>query len=260
MLRRIDALSYRGAFSGCSPLWKSGFAGMMFVLACLGHAPVQLAVWFWLAVWTIKYGRISWKPYVSLTATSLLFYALSLPALLIEVAPGSAQGVVLVDWGNGTLLLSPIGAVQAEQLLLRVGACLSCFLFLIVTTPFAALLNMMERLRFPAVVIELMLIMYRFLFLLGDTAAGMMLARKLRGGARGFGAAVADTTSLAGRLFVKTMERYRGAAIGYTVRGYEGTIRMGPDRSLPLPLRYRVEGWMGAVLLTGAELYLRWWN
>ncbi|MFB5674829.1 cobalt ECF transporter T component CbiQ [Paenibacillus terreus] len=260
MLRRIDSLSYSGAFSGCSPLWKSCFAGVMFGMAYIGHPPVQLAVWIWLVLWTVRYGGIPWKPYASLTAASLLFYMLSLPALLIEIAPVPAQGTVLAGWGNHVLLITPEAAVRAEQLLLRVGACLSCFMFLILTTPFAGLLKVMEKLRLPAVVVELMMIMYRFLFLLGDTASGMMLARRLRGGGRGFRAAVSDTASLTCRLFAKTMERYRGAAVGYTVRGYEGTIRMGPDASLPMPARYRAEGWIGAALLAGAELYFRLLN
>ncbi|MDP4096161.1 cobalt ECF transporter T component CbiQ [Paenibacillus sp. P96] len=260
MLRRIDSLSYRGTFSGRSPFWKSGFAAVMFVTAYIGHPLVQVAVWMWLALWTIRYGGIPWKPYASLTAASLLFYMLSLPALLIEAAPSSAQGMVLLGWGEQVLLVTPEAVVRAEHLLLRVGACLSCFLFLILTTPFAGLLKVMEKLRLPAVVIELTLIMYRFLFLLGDTASGMMLARSVRGGSRGFRAAVADTAALAGRLFAKTMERYRGAAIGFAVRGYEGTIRMGPDASTPMPTRYRAEGWIGTALLAGAELLFRVWN
>ncbi|MFB5266824.1 cobalt ECF transporter T component CbiQ [Paenibacillus enshidis] len=260
MLRRIDSLSYQGKFSSCSPFWKSGFAAVMFVMAYIGHPPVQLAVWIWLVLWTVGYGGVPWKPYASLLAASLLFYILSLPALLIEVASGPAQGMVLLGWGTHVLLVTPEAAERAEELLLRVGVCLSCFLFLILTTPFTGLLKVMEKLRLPAVVIELTMIMYRFLFLLGDTAAGMMLARRLRGGGRGFRAAVADTAALAGRLFAKTMERYRGAVVGYTVRGYEGTIRMGSDASLPMPVRYRVEGWVGTALLVVAELCFRLLN
>ncbi|MFD1908553.1 CbiQ family ECF transporter T component [Paenibacillus rhizoplanae] len=88
------------------------------------------------------------------------------------------------------------------------------------TTPFSELLQVLRRLRMPQIVLELMLIMYRFLFLLSDAAHGLLLARRLRGGRRGYKAMLRETAAMAGALFGNTMHRYYGLSQGLLARGF----------------------------------------
>ncbi|MNI57133.1 Cobalt transport protein CbiQ [compost metagenome] len=141
-------------------------------------------------------------------------------------------------------------------LLTRVAACLTCFFFIIFTTPFSELLQVLRRLRMPQIVLELMLIMYRFLFLLNDTAHGMMLSRQLRGGKRGFRAQLREAAAMAGALFANTMRRYYGLSQGLMTRGFTGEIVLPPYTPSPVPRRLALQAYAGIALLVVAQLWL----
>ncbi|WP_379133132.1 cobalt ECF transporter T component CbiQ [Paenibacillus sp. sgz500958] len=259
MIRRIDALAYSNRFRQVSPMWKSMFAASMFLLSYILHPALQLVIALWMIVWSVGYARIPVRAYGMLLGAALLFYGMSLPALLIEVgSPSSGEAVISIAL-PGTAQAAYIsfdGLFTAGLLLSRMAACLTCMFFIIFTTPFAELLQVLRRLRVPQIVLELMLIMYRFLFLLSDTAHGMLLARKLRGGRRGFAMKLKETAGMAGGLFAKTMHRYHGLSQGLETRGFTGEIILPPYKARLVPRRYRIEAYSGILLLLLVQLFI----
>jgi cobalt/nickel transport system permease protein len=196
-------------------------------------------------LWTIGYARIPLKYYAALFGSALLFFAASLPALAIELREGS------LAWSDS-------GLHTAVQVLFRATACLSAMLFVILTTPMAQLFQVLRKIGIPSLVIELMLIMYRFLFLLLETAREMMMAQRARGGHSGFKRKLRDTAMLVTRLFAATMQRYHGLARGLTARGFTDDIRLAPYEGASLSRRRRAEICIGLPLLAAAEIWLRW--
>lgn len=256
MIRRIDACVSMNALRPLSPMWKSLFTALMFVLASTLHPVLQAVITVWMMVWCTVYAQIPLRVYGLLSGTALLFCVLGMPALLLEFghpAGGQAEGIFQLS--VLPLYITADGLQRAGLLLARVAACMSCFLFLICTTPFHELLQVLRRLRMPQIVLELMLIMYRFLFILGDTAQGMLLARTLRGGKRGFRARLCETAEMAGALFAGTMRRYYGLSQGLTARGYTGEIMLPPYVPRAVPLKYSLQAYAGIVLL----LLAQWW-
>jgi len=259
MIRRIDAISYSNRFRQLSPMWKSQFAAVMFLLSYTLHPALQFIIALWMILWCVGYAGIPARVYGMLFGYALLFYGLSLPALLIEIGrPAYGEALLSVDLpaSSRVMYLTAEGLLRGGLLLARVSACLSCFFFVMFTTPFAELLQVLRRLRMPQIVLELMLIMYRFLFLLGDTAHGMLLARRLRGGKRGFRMKLKETAGMAGGLFAKTMHRYYGLSQGLLTRGFAGEITLPPYTARPVPFRYVLEACAGIVLLVLAQILI----
>lgn len=255
MLRTIDSVSYGSRFRKYSPVWKCGFAVALLLLAYVTHPWVQAILWGWLVVWTVGYAAVPWKLYAVLSGSVFLFYLVSLPPLLLELGSPGDHGIVLLVRDTWSVYMTPEHIQRALQLGVRIGACTACFMFLILTTPFADLLGVMARMKLPAIVTELMLIMYRFLFFLSDTASGLMRSRRLRGGKGGARAMIGDASAMAGQLFMKTMVRYRGLEQGLAVRGYDGTLPLHLTATERMPARYRMEGWAGVVILAVLELW-----
>ncbi|UQZ81706.1 Cobalt transport protein CbiQ [Paenibacillus konkukensis] len=263
MIRTIDVLSYNNKLRIVPPMWKSGFAAALVFLAYLTHPVVELALFGWMLVWTIGYAKIPLRYYGAFLGASCLFFIGSLPVLLLEIEPaGSAQqmthGIIVGAFSHMTLYLNWNGLHLAMKLFVRILACLSATLFLILTTPMTELFQVMRKLRVPHLVLELMLITYRFLFLLADTAHDIYVAQRARGGQQGFRGRLQDTAVLVVRLFGKTMQRYQGLANGMISRGFTEDIRMAPYEAEPMPGRYKLEMYGGVVLLIAAECWLRW--
>ncbi|WP_239615602.1 cobalt ECF transporter T component CbiQ [Cohnella mopanensis] len=245
MLKLIDSLSYGNALRSASPLWKCGFAAILFLLAYLTQPPVQLMIVVWMLIWITWHAKIPAKHALLLLGGSCLFFIASLPALIIEIKP----------W---TVFLSQRGIDSAGYLFCRMLACLSVMFFLILTTPFQQLLQVMTKLKIPSLVLELMLITYRFLFLFMDTAQEMYVAQKARGGHNGFRNKLRDMAILIVRLFIKSMHRYKGLSNGLISRGFTDEIRLAPYEAAPLAHRYRLEIGMGIIILLLTDSWLRW--
>ncbi|WP_240415112.1 cobalt ECF transporter T component CbiQ [Paenibacillus periandrae] len=265
MIKLIDTLSYKNRLRSVSPAWKCGFAAVLFIGAYLSHPVVQLCLAGWMLVWTVFYARIPFKSYLLLIGLPCLFYVASLPAIVIEIGTQSRDSVaavstnqVLFTFMNWTCYMTEAGLHQAGYLFARVVACLSCLTFVMLTTPMSELFQVMNKLRMPTLVLEIMLIMYRFLFLLSETAQHMYTAQKARGGQFGFRGRLNDTAILIVRLFGKTMQRYRALSHGLIARGFTDEIRMAPYAAKPVATRYWLESWIGVCLLLGLECWIRW--
>jgi energy-coupling factor transporter transmembrane protein EcfT len=95
----------------------------------------------------------------------------------------------LVSGWAGGLFFAAIVAVPAIftsgwqlalLLVLRSEACLTCWLLLIVTTPFNLVLRALRTLYVPAVFIAILSMTFRYIFLLVQTAQDMLLSRRSR--------------------------------------------------------------------------------
>jgi cobalt/nickel transport system permease protein len=265
MIKLIDTLSYRNRLRSVSPMWKCGFAAVLFVCSYLSHPVVQLLLASWMFIWTVLYARIPIKAYLILIGLPCLFYVSSLPAIIIEIRSMSTDSVagissnqVLFSALNWTFYVTEAGLYKAGYLFTRVFACISCLTFVMLTTPMSALFQVMSKLRMPSLVLEIMLIMYRFLFLLTETAQNMYSAQQARGGQSGFRSRLNDTAILIVRLFGKTMHKYKGLSHGLTARGFTEEIRMAPYEANPIALRYKWESYIGVTGLLLLELWIRW--
>ncbi|AJY73840.1 cobalt ECF transporter T component CbiQ [Paenibacillus beijingensis] len=258
MIKSIDTLSYGNRFRSVSPMWKTGFAAVMVVLSYWTHPLVQAAIWAWMTIWTVYYAGIPIRFYFVLFGSTCLFFMMSLPAMLLEITRGGLSGAGdawLLAEAFGWSLYVPYASVQASALAFdRIAACSACLFFVIFTTPVPELLQVLKRLRLPHLVVELMLLTYRFLFVLADTAYGMSVAQRSRGGHNGFAGTIRDIAILVVRLFGKAMQRYKGLSNGLISRGFVNEIHLAPYKSGRIPFRYKAEGCAGIAVLLALEL------
>lgn len=264
MIKQIDTVSYANRLRLLSPMWKCGFAAVLFLLAYLTGPILQTSILLWMLLWTIVYAGVPIKLYIRLMGASCLLYVLSLPALLLEFRSVAAGREIL----NGWLLLEttrfqiyiPHSAWgMVVDAIVQILACMACMFFVTLTTPFPELLQVLKRLRMPQIVIELIVIMYRFIFLLLETSKSLLLAQRSRGGQSGFWGRLRDTAVLIVRLFGKTIQRYRKLSYGLIARGFTDSIVLAPYEKRKVPFRYLFESVCGTVVLCGIMLFL-WWR
>lgn len=263
MMKTIDRLSYGNKLRAVSPMWKCGFAALLLLIAYVAHPWIQLLIFLWMLIWLIGYAAIPAKQVALMLGASCLFFIGSLPALIIEVrnmdfGHEMAHGIVLFSLSHRTIYMNLTSLMSAGQLLIRIMACVSASFFVILTTPMSELFQVMKALRVPTLVLEIMMITYRFLFLLSDTAHDMYTAQQSRGGQSGFAGKIRDTATLIARLFVKTMQRYQGLTNGLISRGFTDELQLPPYVKKAVPERYKVEACMGVAVLVVLECWIRW--
>lgn len=262
----LDSFSHQNRLRHLSPVHKLLFGIMLLVLAITGHALVQMIVFFWMGLWVVGYARIPLRHYLFFFLLPLAFFAAGLPALLIDV---SAQGrdTFLADghvvaWAIGAyrFSVSPAAIQQVLELFCRTLASLACFSFILFTIPFSEILLVMKRVGIPALVTDLLMIMYRFIFVLLETSAQLLLAQRSRGGHRGFRASLRDMGLLATQLFVRSMHRYEMLYRGMAARGMSEQFQVQSLGAHIRSPRYEWESAIGCLVLAGIEWWMGEWR
>jgi cobalt/nickel transport system permease protein len=251
----IDNLSHNNRLRQLPPEHKLGFALVVLAIALISHPPVQIAIALWMSVWVVIYARIPVEIYWRMLSVAIGFWLTSVPALLISGVFVEARSLVRADVFSGLtigsyyLYLSHQGLIQAALIFTRTIATVSCLYFVLFTTPFTELLQVLRRVGCPVVLTELLLLMYRFIFILLSTASELWVAQQARNGYRTHQRWFYSLSLLISQLFRKTMEHYRQFVLSTAARGFNGEFRVWSSQRYRPSQRYAIEASIGCVAL-----------
>jgi len=251
MHHHLDVYSYTNRLRSVSPQQKLVFAIALLGMALITQPFTQLVITGWVAVWILIYARIPVKVYLTLVMVAALFWLTSLPALSLAgvtvekigtIQPESLGGIVV---GNWYVFISRSGLMQAVQIGLRSLASTSCLLFILLTIPFTDLLQVLRQWRVPTVLTELLMMMYRFVFLLLDVATELQLAQRARGGYRTRRRWLYSVGLLASQLLARSLQQYQQFSLAIASRGFNGAFYVYSDCSYRYSKRYALESLLG---------------
>ncbi|XGV86168.1 MAG: cobalt ECF transporter T component CbiQ [Limnothrix sp. BL-A-16] len=263
MAHHLDVYACTNRLRCISPQQKLWFAIATLLIALMAQISTQLLIVLWLAVWTVGYARIPIKVYLQVLMAAGLFLVTSLLALvlnlvsieqMVSVQQDQVGGVAIA---NGYLWVSRSGLVQALQIGMRSIACTSCLLFVLLTTPFTDLLQVLRQWRVPVLLTELLLLMYRFIFLLLAVMTELQLAQRARGGYRTRQRWIYSVGLLVSQLLVRSLQHYQHFSLALAARGFNGSFRVEAGQSYFYSKRYAIEAIAGCVGLMILELKIR---
>lgn len=183
MTLQIDTLAYTNKLRRLAPGQKLLLAIALLMITAFAHPLVQILIALWMSIWTIFYAGIPAKIYLKLIYIAGFFWLTSLPALAINGVGISQLNLVQNDAVYGVnigfyyLYISQHGLEQVWQIFTRAIASISCLYFVMLTIPFTDLLQTLRRYGFPILLTDLLLLMYRFIFVLLKTASDLWTAQ-----------------------------------------------------------------------------------
>ncbi|MBN3870578.1 cobalt ECF transporter T component CbiQ [Nostoc sp. JL33] len=261
MSLQLDTLAYTNRLRKLPPEHKLIFAFTALAISLATHPLVQILMALWMGVWTVIYARIPAGIYFRLLLFTIVFCLTSLPALMVNgVGIADLQSVQLDSWygltlGHFYIYISHSGSIQAWGILTRALASGSCLYFLMLTVPFTEILQTLCYLRFPALLTDLLLLMYRFIFILLNTANELWTAQNSRGGYITWRSGMKSLALLIGQLLQRTLQRYSQFSLGLEARGFMGEFRVWHPRRYRPQRRYIIEAISGCVGLIGLEIW-----
>jgi cobalt/nickel transport system permease protein len=255
---QLDALAYGNRLRALPPKQKLFFALVLLVIAMFVHPLIQLAIGLWMLVWTVIYAGIPWRFYFSMVLGVMSFLLTSLLAIVwnfAAVAPVDA----LWNWPlwGGEIYLSMSGIQQAIEIFARSLASTATLFFIILTVPFAELAVVLEQTPLPTILTELLLLCYRFIFLLAEVAQSIAIAQQSRGGYRTRRLAFSSVSLLIRQLLQRTALRYQQIALGIKARGFNQEFRFWQSQPYKYSWRYGLESIAGCVVLVICEVLYR---
>ncbi|PKM48010.1 MAG: cobalt ECF transporter T component CbiQ [Firmicutes bacterium HGW-Firmicutes-8] len=225
----IDGFAYNNRLRHVHPLEKAGFA-MITMFLCLGFSlpVISYLVIILMAAAIVGCAGIPLKIYLKLM--SLPFTFLLIGALTIAVSV-TTQGVD-AGWLAGitvsgiTVGLTYNGLATAGGLFCKSLGAVSCLYFLSLTTPAVEMTAVMRKLKIPSLFIELTDLVYRFIFVMLETADDIYISQSSRWGYASLKTSMKSLGQMTAALFVKALHRSRMLFIALSSRGYTGQINV----------------------------------
>ncbi len=189
----------------------------------IGFAVMLSLVWFAAGMSRVGLVRVFLRSLVAIP-----FILIALPTVFTKA------GVPLFEFNIAFLTLTGTreGLDFFISVLLKSWSSVTAAVVLTATTPPLRLLESLRALRVPHVLVAIVMLMYRYLFVLVSEAQSLMRARTARSAAisrKSGGSLVWRAKSaggMAGSLFIRTLDRSERIYLAMLARGYDGTLRL----------------------------------
>ncbi|MFS0645812.1 cobalt ECF transporter T component CbiQ [Siminovitchia sp. 179-K 8D1 HS] len=220
---QIDQYAYMNSYRNIHPLEKGLFA-CLFLLFCLltKNVTVALFTFFVMSTAIVLGAKIPFAYYLKILLLPIFFLLTSVLAILISIVPANMElldSVLSMKMGHWQLYISQTKYKMVIELIFTAMASVSCMYFLILTTPIQQIVWLFQRLRLPAVFIELFLFTYRYIFVLLEKIAEIRLAQTSRLGYLTNRNALSSLGQLLVSLFIKSMRSAKEVQMAIEARG-----------------------------------------
>lgn len=222
----IDKLCYYSKLRYVNAGEKFAYA-MATLIFCLVSRSIVIALLV-LAVngiLNVKTGGIPLSRYKTLMAVPLAFLFLSTIAIIINISKTPLDAFA-IPVGSYYITGSYSSILYGIQLILTALASVSCLYFLSLNTPMTDIILVLRRLRCPLLIQELMLLIYRFIFVLLDIASAITTSQNSRLGNKDYKTSIKSFGSMISVLFIRAMKKSNALYDAMEARCYDGTIRV----------------------------------
>lgn len=221
----IDKLCYNSKLRYENAGEKFAFA-MITLLFCVMSRSIVVAciVLAVTGILTVYKGE-SLFPLYTLLTVPLAFLILSTIAIVLNLKH-EPLNLFAIPIGSWYLTGSVDALLYALQPILTALSAVSCLYFLSMTTPMPDILNVLGKLHCPKLMIELMLLIYRFIFVLLDTAYYISTSQNSRLGNRDYRTSLNSFGALGSVLTIRAVKRSNALYSAMEARCYDGTIHV----------------------------------
>ncbi len=227
----IDSLSYSSKLRYKNPEEKFVFA-MSSLVICVATKSILAALTAliingWLIV---RKGGIPLSYYVKYLLVPLVFLFFSTLILLVNISkiPLDAYAIPI---GEYYLTSSLSDMYRGIGLIVTALGAVSCLYFLAMNTPMTEICEVLKRMHCPTLFIELMLLTYRFIFILLEVASAILTAQKSRLGNRDFRTSLDSFGKMVSVLFIRSLKKSTLLYDAMESRCYNGKLNVLRDGS-----------------------------
>lgn len=221
----IDKYAYLSKLNFLSPVLKVSFAIVMMAL-CIGANNLYISCLILLTVsyLTVAKGKVPLRQYMKLLRVPLVFLVIGVLTIIISFTREPLDLWNLKLFGR-YLAISRQGLFFGISLAFKALGAVCCLYFMSLSTPVFEVVSVLNKIHLPKILTEMMLLIYRFIFILMDTKNMMTISADARLGFSTRKAWMHSTANIAGTLFIKAYKRSGDMYDAMESRCYDGSIK-----------------------------------
>lgn len=183
----------------------------------------------------VRRAGIPGRVYLKLMSLPFSFLFLSIIAILVSFSFQEQDMNWLLHFRLFGLSvgITDAGWHMAAPLFFKSLGAVSCLYFLSLTTPVVEITASMRKLKLPPLFIELMELIYRFIFVMLKTAEEIYTSQSSRWGYSSLRNSMASLGKLIAALFIRSLNRSQHLFTALSARGYTGQLNvLMPEASM----------------------------
>lgn len=187
---------------------------------------INLIIFFLMVFTTIIIAGIPFNKYLKILFIPMSFLLISTITVLFSIS-GEDVYIWSINIGKIYIGLTNESIIQSINLTTRVFASMSATFFLALTTPLNKLIKVFKRLRIPSVIIELLVLIYRSIFIFLEESKEIYIAQELRFGYSNFRNSFRSISLLIKALFIRVLLKYEDMVMALDCKLYDGEFKIG---------------------------------
>lgn len=225
----IDLYAFNSKLKNINPEYKLICALVTIILTLiLNNIFVSTYILFLMLFISVVSGGMDFFEYTSILVAPLGFIVLA--------SAGIAFGLSFVQAGefyikifNLYIYTSKIQLIESVKLIVKVLACVSIMQGLILSTMPYEIINALRNMHVPKLIIELMNLIYRFIFILIESYINMRNSAISRLGYHNFKSSIFTFGNIAGNILVVSLKKANAYYIAMEARCFDGDLNFLQD-------------------------------
>lgn len=224
---KIDQYAYINRLSDVHPLEKIILATVTMII-CLGFSSpaVSLAVLLLMSAATVLVAGIPARFFLKLMLLPFSFLVIGVLTVAVVLTGDPHPLLYWVRLGGYCLGVTASSLHLAVNLFLKSLGAVACLYFLSLTVHMVELFAVLRKVRIPALFVELMSLIYRFIFVLLETTDKIYIAQSTRWGYANLKTSYRSLGQLVSNLLRKSYSDSQMLYLTLTSRGYSGELKV----------------------------------
>lgn len=221
----VDYFAYASHMRQWNASFKAFFSILCLILCILlDNIYVSIAVILMMGYLTVVIGRLSFHQYLSMLTVPIVFLFFGTVAIAIGFSLKPAGQYCFHVLQLFYIYCSDASLWKAARLVFKAFGAVSALYMLTLTTPLSELIVVLRKAHIPKVLIELMNMIYRYIFIMMDTHNRMKNSAEARLGYVDFKTACYSFGQVAGNLLVVSLKRGTNYYNALESRCYDGDL------------------------------------
>lgn len=220
----IDFYAYASKIRHWNPTFKVLFSVLILILCIVLDNPyVSVLVIIAMAYISIIKGKLPVHEYLSIMSIPIVFILIGTFTIAIDFSK-QPMGQYNLHLGFFYVFTSQLKLKKAVFLILKVFAAVSSLQMMTLSTPSSEIICVLRKAHVPKLIIELMNIIYRYIFILMDVYSKMKNSAESREGYCDFKTSCYTFGSIASNMLVTSLKRANSYYDAMEARCYDGEL------------------------------------
>lgn len=221
---RIDYYAYHSRMRNINPGIKMLLAiGTLLLTVSADRLILSLFVILTMSGVTLIMGRTPVRVYLHYMSVPLTFMLVS-GFMIAAQFSGSEVGEWNFDLSLFFVCFTGESIMQSVKVFCKAFAGVSALYMMSFSTPMNEIISVLQKMHMPRLLVELMGLIYRYIFILYDVAERMHIAAKSRLGDKSFIQSLRTFAAIAGNLFLISLKKANAYYDALLARGYDGKL------------------------------------